>query len=176
MKRMSAWLLFSVCLVVGVQARCARLPDACGNGKIEFDVKTQKHQAPPAAPAPGKAQIVFFEDENQMVAPFSYATVRFGMDGAWVGADYGNSYFAIDIEPGVHHLCASWQGLMGRNQVDLAPLTAEPGKVYYFSAKVSVESKSSVAFCMSQLNDDQSKYRLEVSRRSTSNVRRDDEQ
>ena len=171
MKRLVAILSFCVCLGAGVQARCAKLPDACGDGRIEFDVKTQKHQPRPAEPAAGKAQIVFLENENQMVAPFSDATVRFGMDGAWVGADNGNSYFVVDIAPGVHHLCANWQGLMGRNQVELAPLTAEPGKVYYFAAQVNVESKSAVAFGLSQLNDDEGKYRVGVSRRSTSKPR-----
>jgi len=168
MKRLIAMLSLCVCLGAGVQARSATLPVACGDDKIQFDVKTLKDQPAPAPPAQGKAQIVFVENENQMVAPFSDATVRFALDGAWVGADYGNSYFAVDVAPGLHHLCASWQGLLGRKNFDLAPLTAEPGKVYYFAAQVTAGSKySASAFGLSQLNDDQGQYRVKAFKRST---------
>jgi hypothetical protein len=89
------------------QVRATALPDSCGDDKVKFDVKTEEGQPPPAGPTEGKAQIVFIENENQMIGPFMHATVRLGMDGAWVGANYGNSYFALTVAPGVHHLCAS---------------------------------------------------------------------
>ena len=95
------------------QARAATLPDSCGADNVKFDVTTEKNQAAPAGPAEGKAQIVFIENESQMIGAGMYATVRFGMDGAWVGANYGNSYFALTVDPGVHHLCASWQSSLG---------------------------------------------------------------
>jgi hypothetical protein len=156
------------CLALGLHARCATLPGSCGNDKVQFDVKTLEHQPAPAPPAEGKAQIVFVENENQMVGFFSDATVRFAMDGAWYGADYGDSYFAVDITPGLHHVCASWQGLLGRKNFDLAPLEAAPGKVYYFAAQVTAGSKSSpAAFSLSQLNDDQGEYRVKAFRRSS---------
>ena len=165
MKQLVALVSLCGCVAMGVQARCARLPDACGDNRIQFDVKTLKNQ--PAPPPRGKAQIVFVENENQMVAPFSYATVRFGLDGVWVGADYGNSYLVVDIAPGIHHLCASWQGALGWKKFGLAPLTAEPGKVYYFAAQVTVESESYSEFSLSQLNDDEGKYRVNAFKRST---------
>jgi hypothetical protein len=97
-----------------------------------------------------------------------HATVRFGIDGAWVGADFGNSYFAIDVAPGEHHLCADWQSVARKKNVDLTSFTAEPGKVYYFSAAVTVESKDVVTFGISQLNEDEGKYRVGLSQLSTS--------
>jgi hypothetical protein len=175
MKHLVAILSFCVCLSAGLQARCSKLPNACGDDRIQFDVKTQKNHPAPAPPAEGKAQIVFVENENQMVAPFSYATVRFGMDGAWVGADYGNSYFAVDVASGIHHLCASWQGVLGWKKFGLVPLTAEPGKVYYFAAQVTVESESYSAFGLSQLNDDEGKYRVNAFRLSTWKPKSEDE-
>jgi len=98
-----------------------------------------------------------------------YATVRFGMDGAWVGADNGNSYFALSVDPGVHHLCANWQSSLGRfdKDVDLTSFTAEPGKVYYFTAYVTFESRGVVTFSLTPTNEDEGKYRVTVSKVAT---------
>ena len=112
------------------------LPDACGDDKVKFEVKTEKDQPPPAAPEAGKAQIVFVEDNAHMVAAFHYATVRFGLDGAWAGAAYGDSYFVVPVAPGEHHLCADWEG--NKRGVGTAAFTAEAGKVYYFAAKAGL--------------------------------------
>ena len=151
-----------VCACAG-QVWASTLPDSCGNNKVKFDVTVAEGQ-PPAGPADGKAQIVFIEDENHLIGPFMHATVRFGIDGSWVGADYGNSYFAWTVDPGVHHLCAFWE----RKNVGLTSLNAEPGKVYYFSAQVNVESRNSIAFGLAQLNEDEGAYRVKVSKASTS--------
>ena len=64
--------------------------------------------------------------------------VRYGVDGAWVGANKGNSYFAVTVDPGVHHLCVSWQSALRQieeEHVRMAIFTAEAGKVYYFAAQ-----------------------------------------
>ena len=57
------------------------------------------------------------------------ATVRIGMDGAWVGADKRDSYFVLDVSPGLHHLCASWQSSQEASNrgVELFALNTEPG-------------------------------------------------
>lgn len=167
--------------ILGVFFLCASLacvgqvwastwPDSCGNDRVKFDVKTEEGQPVPAGPAEGKAQIVFIENGNQMIGPFMHATVRLGMDGAWVGANYGNSYFALTVDPGVHHLCANWQSSMESLQkgLDLTSFTAEPAKIYYFEAQVTVNSRSSVTFTLSQLNEDEGKYLVKGSKLSTS--------
>lgn len=164
-------LLLSAVLACACQAWADTvLPDSCGDDKIKFDVKTDTAPSLPATPEEGKAQIVFVENENQMIGPFMHATVRFGMDGAWVGADNGNSYFALTVDPGVHHLCASWQSDLGRlkKNVGLTLFTADPGQVYYFEAQVTVTSRDSVVFGLSQLNEDEGKYRVKISKLSTS--------
>lgn len=112
------------------------LPDACGDDKVKFDVRTEKDQPPPAPPEPGKAQIVFVEDNPRMVAPFHYATVRFGLDGTWAGAGNGDSYFVVSVTPGEHHLCADWEG--NKRGVGTASFTAEAGRIYYFAAKAGI--------------------------------------
>jgi hypothetical protein len=166
---LSAFFL-CVSLACAGQAWATTLPDSCGDDKVKFDVKTEKDQPAPAGPAEGKAQIVFIENENGPIGTFMYATVRFGMDGAWVGADYSNSYFALTVDPGVHPLCASWQSSLGRlkKNVDLTSFTAEPGQVYYFAAQVTVASRDSMIFGLSQLNEDEGKYRVKLSKLSTS--------
>ena len=107
---------------------------------------TQKGQPAPAAPAPGKAQIVFIEEMDNADGKCLHcdATTRFGMDGAWVGANHGNSYFTLAADPGEHHLCVDWQSVFGRlkQKIGLASFTAEPGRVYYFQAKVTVKEIS----------------------------------
>jgi hypothetical protein len=164
---LSAFLL-CLPLALAVQARATVLPDACGDDKVKFDVSTQSHQPPPAPPAEGKAQIVFVENENHMLGPFMYATVRFGMDGAWVGANSNNSYFVVNVDPGVHHLCVSWQSAlpMLKKSVDMASFTAEPGKVYYFAANVKViptgDNTATYDFDLSQLDDDAGHYRVKA--------------
>lgn len=66
-------------------------------------------------------------------------TARVGIDGAWVGADRGDSYLFFSTEPGEHHLCTDWMSdfLPTGRLVSLANFTAEPGKVYYFRVRTS---------------------------------------
>jgi hypothetical protein len=160
---LSAFFLCASLACAG-QVWATTLPDSCGSDKVKFAVKTEEGQSVPAGPADGKAQIVFIESENQPIGPFMHATVRLGMGGAWVGANNGNSYFAWTVDPGVHHLCASWEG----KNVDATSFTAEPGQVYYFGAKVTVNSRYSITFGLSQLNEDEGKYLVKESKLSTS--------
>jgi len=133
--RLSAFLL-CIPLTCAVQALTQNLPDACGAKKVNFNIKTEKKPPEPAPPEAGKAQIVLVE---VLAACSGCGTplIRFGMDGAWVGADKGSSYFALDVPPGEHHLCAAWQPDFGESipAPMLVTFTAEAGKVYYFEAK-----------------------------------------
>ena len=54
-------------MVIAVQARATTLPDACGDDKIKFDVKTEKSKTAPLPPAAGKAQIVFIDNTPMFV-------------------------------------------------------------------------------------------------------------
>jgi hypothetical protein len=162
--------VIGIFFVAAIQAVASTLPDSCGNDKIKFEVKTSKGQPAPDAADIAKAQIILLESENQMIAPFHNATVRWGMDQSWVGADYGNSYFVLSIDPGVHHLCASWQSALRalKKNVDLTSFTAEPGHTYYFLADVNVESQYAISFAISQLNDDKGQYLVKNFAQSTS--------
>jgi hypothetical protein len=174
--RLSAFLL-CVPLAFAMQARATILPDACGGGKVKFDVHTEGHQPLPARPPAGWAQIVLVEDQNQ--APYYQdATVRFGLDGEWVGASKGKSYFLMTVNPGVHRLCASMQD---ESNVELATVTAEADKVYYLEAKVTVHTMGTpisdfpptftVRLALAPLSEDQGQERLATWKRATPSER-----
>ena len=159
MRNRTKTIFLLVLFLVAVPVWARTLPDACGSDAIKFDVSTPDGLTLPAGPAAGKARIIFVGDNNVMTSFISYPTARYGIDGAWVGANRHNSYFAVDVTPGLHHLCGNWQGT---DSFDLAPLTAEPGKVYYFAVQVMMVDKVSVTFAFVQLNDDQAKYRMKT--------------
>jgi hypothetical protein len=184
----SRLFILLVCATL-VPAVCARaktiLPDACGDDKVTFEVKPKKDQPAPAPPAAGKAQIIFVEDQNSRYY-LGFLTVRYGVDGAWVGANNGNSYFALTVDPGLHHLCVSGQD--DKHMVEAVSFTAEPDKVYYFAAQIAVTggggggfvspatgpgvtnggggfvggSRQNKAFSFSQLSEDEGKYRVKA--------------
>jgi hypothetical protein len=169
MKPSLALLIVCASLIPAVQVSAKTvLPDACGDDSVKFDVAAKKSPGAPEQPAAGKALIVFAENENQPLGPFMHATIRFGLDGAWAGANNSNSYFTVAVDPGVHHMCASWQSVlhMLSKSVDMASFTAEPGKVYYFAANVKVtpvgDSQATYDFNLSQMDDDAGKYRLKA--------------
>ena len=187
MKQAMAALLFCVLFVLGNQLRATTLPDACGNDKVQFDVKTTKKQPPPAPPEAGKAQIVLIEALDKNLACWSCGTPtsRFGMDGAWVGATQGNSYFALDVAPGEHHLCVDWQSAFGslKKMVGMADFDAEAGKTYYFEAQVKLkehsygtgpDSSSEVDrhLTFEQVSVDEGKYRVKASSLAAATARK----
>jgi hypothetical protein len=110
---------------------------ACGDPNAKFEVKSVKGKHP-AQPQAGKALVYFIEDDSQ-VDVANRPTTRFGLDGTWVGATHGHEYFYLVVEPGVHHLCASWQPTLlihNHGEFDAAAhFTAEAGGVYYFLAE-----------------------------------------
>jgi hypothetical protein len=118
----------------------------CGDPKVKFDVKAGKSGGV-AHTDPAKALVYLIEDDFNFPGPPT-PTTRVAIDGQWVGANHGNSYFAVPISPGSHDLCTSWQNLKltrgsrsaGRH------FTAKPGGVYFFEVKNSrYPSKTSFA-------------------------------
>ncbi len=185
MKQATAAFLFCVLFALGNQLRASTLPDACGDDKTQFDVKTEKHQPAPAPPTVGIAQIVFvgLVDPGPGGCLGCTFSPRVGIDGSWVGATKGNSYFSVEVDPGEHHLCAAWKSLratQGKN-VGVASFTAEAGKVYYFQVGIrevetgvmgtSGGSPLSIydwVLDLTPLSDDEGRYRVKISALATS--------
>lgn len=109
----------------------------CGVATAKFDVKTDKSQHPSAQPESGKALVYFMEDDDSFESN-PKPTARIGVDGSWVGANHGDSYFFLSVDPGEHHLCSSWQSFVafGARETSAAPhFTAEAGQTYYFRVR-----------------------------------------
>jgi hypothetical protein len=117
----------------------AQLGPGCGPTNVKFDVKTEKAQNNAPPPEPGKALVFFLQDDfNFKSSP--RPTTRFGIDGNWVGATHANSYFFTYVDPGEHHICASWEPMIklsspAMRTIAAAHMIAEAGKSYYFRAR-----------------------------------------
>jgi hypothetical protein len=189
MKTKFVMLMLAATLVTTAHASKTVLPDSCGADKVKFDVDSKKDAPAPSGPAEGKAQIIFIETLNRpstALAVFGgphvpdYVT-RFGMDGAWVGAAKANSYFAVDVAPGEHHLCTSVKG--SKDLIGMDSLTTEAGKTYYVEYKITPTISSghvsgvtssgntvsgnsnsvSISADINKLNDETGKFRVKAS-------------
>lgn len=155
--------ILSLCLsaLAADKAAVAKALAACGPDDFQFDVKTDKHKHPAAQPEAGKAIVYLIEDQGNQCF-FCAATVRFGVDGAWVGATHGRSYFFFAVTPGEHHLCADWQRLPPSDKVvSLSHFTAEAGKIYYFRTRlVTAYSRSGYLLDLDPIDSDQAQLLL----------------
>jgi len=111
----------------------------CGPNEGQYDVTTDKKNHPAAQPDSGKALVYVIEDIER--GP----TMRVGLDGTWVGANKGKSYFFFSVDPGNHQLCTKWQsGVFKKTAERIGSATAvkaEAGKVYYFRIQVYERSE-----------------------------------
>jgi len=147
------FLLTSLAFAQEQSSGGAKIP-ACGAPDSRFDVKTDT-QHHTAQPEPGKALVYFIQDDSDF-ASRPRPTTRVGVDGQWVGATHGDSYFYFSVDPGVHHLCASWEGAeeTSRNTA-AAHFTAEVNGVYYFAAKDSSQYRGSASITFNLLDSDE---------------------
>ena len=137
MKTMLLIFLIASCVLAQAQTKETRLAPSCGPDEVKFEVKTEKNPHQVKQPDPGKALVYFLEDNSEF-GSLPRPTTRLGVDGEWVGATHGNSYFYFSVDPGEHHLCVSWQSWVGigsGHKAAAAHFTAEPGGVYYFLVK-----------------------------------------
>jgi hypothetical protein len=175
MKIGHALLLLCTSLLLSVPALAKSntiLPDGCGDDAVKFDAKQENDNPGLPALADGMALIVF--SENMPSEMKVQTTTRFGADGAWVGATKGDSYFTLSVDPGDHNLCASMQSAPSRMKktfTQVATLTAEAGKVYYFEAAINViggYNASIESFDFAQLSEKDGKYRVKAWKFATS--------
>ena len=110
--------------------------DACGKDEIHFKVHTDKKQHLSTSPEAGKAQVVFIEslDGSFMTDP----TARFAVDGTWVGANRGASYFAVSAAAGEHHLCAKRQSSIAAENDNAGAMTLQlqAGSIEYLEFRI----------------------------------------
>jgi hypothetical protein len=146
---------------------------ACGPPDVRFDAHTAAGQ-PPAQPEPGKALVIVAEDFRKAPNELGNPTIRVGLDGTWMGAIRANSYLFFAVDPGEHHLCTHWQSHLERlsRLAAFGHLMAEPGKTYYFRARITYSGvgygAANMNLDLERIDSDEgqflvSSYRLSVS-------------
>jgi hypothetical protein len=150
---------------------------ACGPAQVQFNAQAAKDQSPtlsPAQPEAGKSLVYVVEVFDKAANQISKPTLRVGLDGKWVGADKSDSYISFVVDPGEHHLCTRWQSSWKRfsDKAAFASLTADPGKVYYFRARIIEGAGSNFAIDFAPVNEDEGKYLVASSAPSVSHPKK----
>lgn len=144
------------------QAAAARSGAGCGAADVEFDVKTDKKQHPAPQPEAGKAMVYVLEQQKRDPNMDYYwnATIRVGLDGAWLGATKGESYLFFPVEPGLHRVCIQWQSSLGSQSKlgSAISIEAGAGKSYYFRVEVEERTKRSFAVELQPIDDAQGQF------------------
>jgi len=169
-------------LVLGALSACAQDPSAisaalaaCGPKGVRFDVRSNNGQHPAPNPEPGKALVYVVEDQRKdLKACIGNCGVitKLALDGTWIGANRGSSYFSFFVGPGEHHLCAAWEKGAERPQdrASLASFTAEPGHIYYFRVRATVITAIGLLFYsldLEPMNQDEGQLLVAASPLST---------
>jgi hypothetical protein len=131
-------------------------PTACGPENVYFKVKLDDTQHTPAAAEPGKARVYFIHDAGTDHT-LGYPTVKMAVDGAWSGANHGNSYFSVSLSPGEHHLCVALQSSIVDQRFELAHFTAAADTLYFYRTRL-VTSRSVELLELDAIDSDQAKY------------------
>jgi len=116
---------------------------------MQFDVKTDKTQHPQAPPDTARAVIYIFSERAE------FPNVRVGMDGKWMGANHGESYFFFAAEPGEHRLCFDVQKGQDKlsDQGAATTFTAEAGKAYFFKTTLHGSNEIAPKWKLERLDD-----------------------
>jgi hypothetical protein len=145
---------------------------ACGPKAQKFDAKQDSSQHPTPQADPTKALIYVVQELGELQCT-GCALTRLGLDGAWVGANQGSSYFFFTADPGEHHLCLNWQSRMEARSKAFAfnTFTAEAGKVYYFRARI-FPTRLDYSFDLDLTNPDEGKFLVASSGYTVSHVKK----
>ena len=144
------------------QTSAARAAAGCGPAETQFNVKTDKKQHPMMQPEAGKALVYVFEDEKHENETFRIGavTIRVGLDGKWMGANHGDSYFSFAADPGEHRLCTDWQSSLKRLSKlgSAVTINVEAGKIYYYRAQVDERKEHPPAVVLEPIDNAQGQF------------------
>jgi len=142
-------------------------PPSCGPGEIQFEVRTSKGQTDSDIEA-GKARVYIVEVFAKYPFEFHRPILRIGLNGKWVRATRGNSYFDFSADPGDHHLCVQWQSRSLWREAAFASFTAESGKRYYFRARITHD----VGLDLEEIDRDEGQFLVSSSALSISHLKK----
>lgn len=152
-------------------AAIAAAEAACGPKDVKFDAKQDPTQHPAPQPDADKALVYVVQEMGEEQCK-GCALTKVGVDGAWVGANQGSSYFFFSTSPGEHHLCLNWQSRFETlsRAFALADFTGAAGRVYYFRARI-FPGHGDYSFDLDLINRDQGKFLVASSAFSNSHPR-----
>ena len=110
----------------------------CGPSTTKFEVKLNRNEHRLGEPESGKALVYIIEVFQRPPGELGTPTIRVGLNGNWVGADRGTSYFSFPVDAGENHLCVNWQSIQRQlsHQHAVTDFVAEPGKTYFFQVEI----------------------------------------
>jgi hypothetical protein len=143
---------------------------ACGDLQVGMAVHLDKAQHGLSQPDAGKALVYFIQDAG---INGSTEETRIGIDGKWVGANTRRSSFAVLVDPGEHHLCASMgEEIFKGTPVTLAHLIAEPGKTYFYQTKVDYWKDVPAYLSLEPVDSDEAKFLIESNPLATATAKK----
>jgi hypothetical protein len=153
------------------QNQLGPIPSACGDLQASMAVNLDHSQHTVVQPEPEKALVYFIQDTGEL-STLAYPTTKIGIDGKWVGANKKDSYFAVAVEPGEHHLCAVVQSSFVHGGPELTHFSAEAGKVYYFRTRIFFAEKTAEYFSLIPADSDEARYLIESYPLATAHARK----
>jgi hypothetical protein len=169
---MKTQLLALLLLTAPLYAQQNSYAAACGAQPANYSVKHVTGSSVPMQPSPGKAIVYIIETMPGI--PTITNKVNIGLDGHWLGATDRGTYISFVVDPGVHHLCAAYQGKAASMQQDdqilLFHLDAKAGKTYYLHYHALYAQVGGVAF-FDKVNEDEGQYLLLNSQQAVSKLK-----
>jgi hypothetical protein len=168
MKVLLAVLLLASSAFAQDKVAAANAMGSCGPRNVEFKVENDKRAHSAGTAEPGKALVYIIENQGSCAG--CQVTTKVGVDGAWIGANRGDSYLSLSIDPGERHICASWQS----SRAEMSSLfaftnfTAEAGKVYYFRVRVVAGRYEQAWMDVDAINPDEGRFLISSSSLSSS--------
>src|SRR5579871_5169806 len=86
---------------------------ACGPADVKFKVEAAPVGTRVPGPDPNAARIYIIQDYGELTEDaacfhLGCITTKIAVDGSWVGAAQGGSWFSFTVPAGEHHMCANW--------------------------------------------------------------------
>jgi hypothetical protein len=155
-------------------AALANPQSACGQSDVHFDIKKDNGEHVGQAEA-GRALVYVIQDEDHPDCIKCDVTTRVGLDGSWIGANNGDSYFFFSVDPGEHHLCANRQPEIGVSTKPIALLsfTAEARKTYYFRVHAIYGADRGASYSdFAPVDSDEAQYLISITAYANSRVKK----
>ena len=117
---------------------------ACGPFESKLKVSTSKKPPPSDTGTTEKTAVYVIQTNQQRVIPECRMVTRFGIDGSWVGGNCTDTYFRVELAPGLHHMCGEWQTkmLFQKRPISALSLQLSAGKIYYVRANFALASRA----------------------------------